>query len=377
MRGHEIFIVVLLILCGPLADSQISRCAETPKAIKWKTLDELAAHVAKEGDLPGVALAWARLGEEPQVGVAGVRALGEGALVEPSDLFHIGSITKSITATALAALVEQGSLNWSDRLRDLLPDMKMNEAYADVELRLLLRHRARITPHLQMDDTEMSRLNNLPGTPTEQRAAYIAEVLALDPLPDGFHYSNADYTIAGYIGEWKSGKSWEQLVREEVFEPLGLQTCGIGWPATKERPNQPRGHYGERGNRRVQGLDEYTLGAFMWPAGNIHCSVSDLTRYGLAHLAGLSGDDGFLKAMTIKELHRVDKVPYAAGWGVDPRSGQHRHRGSVGTFFSYLTIDPKAKLVVAFLTNAGPHDGQPASERAANAIIERYANHTK
>ena len=363
--------VFLLVSSQPVFAQE----AASQTAFEWDTLDELAARAVEDAGLPGAVLAWARLGEEPRIGVAGARAVGGREAIEPADRFHIGSITKSLTSTVLGALVEQGKLNWRAKLRTLLPGVAMNEAFAEVELQHLVRHRAGIPQHLTFDDAEMARLNSLPGTPTEQRAAYVAEVLALDPLDEGFYYSNAGYAIAGYIGEQASGRSWEQLVVEEVFKPLGLETCGIGWPATEERLNQPRGHYGGRDGRTVQGLDDFRLGAFMRPAGDVHCSVGDLARYGLAHLAGLSGEDGFLKAATIRELHHVwdEGAPYAAGWGVDPVSGQHRHNGSVGTFFSYLTIDPEAWLVVAFLTNAGPEDGQAAAVRVVNAILERYA----
>lgn len=359
----------------PKIDGLLIQPAAPPAAdepLEWNTLDELAARLAEAFDLPGVALAWARPGEAPQVGVAGVRAAGDSDAVRPDDLFHIGSLTKSVTATALGALVERGDLSWDATLAELLPELEMDPVYADMTLERLVRHRARIPQHSTFDDAEMARLNGLPGTTTEQRAAYVAEVLVLEPLPPRYAYSNAGYAIAGYIGELAAGTSWEELVAAEVLEPLGLSSCAPGWPATEIDPDQPRGHFGSGAARRVQGLDEYTLGAFMWPAGNLHCSVADLTRYGLAHLAGLLGEDGFLLAATIQELHRTDDVPYAAGWGVDPESGQHRHNGSAGTFYSYLTIDPAAPLVVAFVANTGPTDAQPAAVRAAEALFERY-----
>ena len=185
------------------------------------------------------------LGEQPSVGVAGVREENGKQAIEAGDRFHIGSITKSVTSTALGALVEKGKLSWSASLEELLPGIEMNDAFANVELQTLVRHRARIPQHSTFDDAEMSRLNDLPGTPTEQRATYAAEVLAEEPLADGFHYSNAGYAIAGLIGERASGQGWEQLVADQVFEPLGLGSCGIGWPATEERPDQPRGHFGD------------------------------------------------------------------------------------------------------------------------------------
>ncbi len=359
---------------GLLIQPATAPSGEEREALDWKTLDELAALLAEAGDLPGVALAWARLGGDPHVGVAGVRSADGDDRVQPGDRFHIGSITKSVTATALGALVEEGELSWDSTLPELLPGVEMNDAFGDETLLVLVRHRASIPQHLTFDDAEMTRLNDLPGTTTEQRGAYVAEVLALPELDNDFHYSNAGYAIAGYIGETASGESWETLVVEEVFEPLGLESCGIGWPATHERPDQPRGHYGDKGSRRVQGLDDYRLGAFMRPAGDVHCSVGDLARYGQAHLAGLAGKDGVMEASTIQELHRVidEAAPYAAGWGVDPESGQHRHNGSAGTFFSYLVIDPAAEMVVAVLTNVGPQDGQAAAQRAVAEILGRF-----
>jgi len=360
----------------PRIDGMLIQPAAPPSAtdepLTWDSLDELAAALATRHELPGVALAWARAGEEPHVGVAGVRALG-GDPIQPDDRFHIGSLTKSVTATAIARLVELGELSWDATLAELLPDVEMNEVYAQMTLERLVRHRARIQQHSTFDDAEMARLNGLPGSTTEQRTAYVREVLMLEPLDAGYAYSNAGYAVAGYIAERAAGKSWEELVVDEVFAPLGLDSCGIGWPATAADPDQPHGHFGNRGARRVQGIDEYPLGAFMRPAGDVHCSVADLARYGQAHLAGLLGQDGFLRAATIQELHRVDNVPYAAGWGVDPESGQHRHNGSAGTFYSYLTIDPAAQIVIAFLANAGPTDAQPAGVEAAAAILERYA----
>lgn len=362
------------LIDGLLVEPAAAPSAEPPPPLEWESLDQLAARLAADGDLPGVAIAWARRGATPQVGVAGVRAVGGGDPIEPDDPFHIGSLTKSVTASAIGRLVEAGALRWDARLGELLPDVDMNPAYADAELRTLLRHRARIPAHLTVDDAEMARLNGLPGSPTQQRAAYAAEVLAEEPLDPGFHYSNAGYAIAGAIAERASGRSWEALVVEEVFAPLGLDSCGVGWPATEETPDEPRGHFGARGSRTAQRLDQYELGAFIGPAGNTHCSVADLVRYGQAHLAGLDGEDGFLRAATIVELHAVidPGAPYAAGWGVDPVSGQHRHNGSVGTFYSYLVIDPSSGMVVAFLANTGPADAQPAAVRAVRAIVERY-----
>ncbi len=50
---------------------------------------------------------------------------------------------------------------------------------------------------------------------------------------------------------------------ETVFEPIGMPTAGLGWPATADHPDRPRGHFTEAGALRAQGLDEYSLGSFL------------------------------------------------------------------------------------------------------------------
>lgn len=350
--------------------------SSAPEESSWTTLDELATQLRETFDLPGLAIAVARGGKVEQA-VAGVREIGTDVAVEMGDRFHIGSISKSVTATALAGVVEDGKLSWDATLAELLPWVDAEHAYAAVDVKTLLRHQARIQQHLMFDEEGMTRLNTLPGTTTEQRAAYVREVLALEPLESGYHYSNAGYALAGYLAERASGAAWEELVHQKVFGPLELESCGVGWPATSERPNEPRGHYAGADGLRAQGLDEYTLGAFMAPAGNLHCSALDLTRYGLAHLRGLQGEDGFLAAASVKELHRVREeggVPYAAGWGLDPETGLHRHNGSAGTFFSYLAIHPEKDLVITLLANAGPQLGGPAAQKMTSEILERFGS---
>ena len=73
-----------------------------------------------------------------------------------------------------------------------------------------------------------------------------------------------------------------------------------------------------------------------------------------------------------RELHRVvdEGAPYAAGWGVDPESGQHRHNGSAGTFFSYLTIDPKAM----FNVSAHGAQGGPGGGSSSSPVEERWCS---
>lgn len=341
----------------------------------WRSLAELAQQAGPDSGAPGLALAVVCGGEVLDGAVWGVRALGQDDAVRRDDAFHVGSVTKSITATMLAALVERGTLRWDMTLAEVLPDVPMRAEYRGVTIEQLLGHRGGIVPHLTFNGAEMGRLVNLPGAPAEQRAAYVREVLQLEPIgPAGgeSRYSNAGYAIAGHIAERVTKREWSQLVDELVFKPLKLTTAGFGWPATPARPDRVRGHFGEGNTARVQGLTEYDLGAFGAPAGNVHASVGDLARYAALHLRGLRGRDGLLKAETIRRLHSAPGggAGYAYGWVIEDAHGArvHWHNGTAGTFYCLVTIYPEDDLAVVVALNAATSAGEPLARRLAETV---------
>lgn len=117
-----------------------------------------------ETGVPGIAVAIARSEGTPTIAVAGVRDVDSGVTLQPTDVFEIGSLTKSVTATALAALIDQGRLTWSTRVADILNSARMRQEYGDVSLSMLLRHRAGIR-RLQSPDPDMERvLDQLRGS---------------------------------------------------------------------------------------------------------------------------------------------------------------------------------------------------------------------
>ena len=310
-----------------------------------------------------------RAGKIVERAAVGVRAHGSEDEALPGDLFHFGSVTKSITATMIGRLIEAGTLDWTTTVAEALPELEMGAAYRGVTLEQLLWHRGGVPQAMTFDDADMSRLVGLPGTPTEQRATFQREVLAQEPIaaPGAeMHYSNAGYALAGLMAERAAKKPWSELVRAHVLAPLRLESMGFGWPATAERPAQPRGHYRDGDSLRVQGLDEYDLGAFLAPAGDVHGSIDDLLRYAAAHLAGLRGKDGVLRAATVQRLHTPPPGgDYAAGWVVaeEPGGGRvHWHNGSAGTFYALVQLFPDRDEAVAVLVN------EATAESAALAI---------
>jgi CubicO group peptidase (beta-lactamase class C family) len=344
----------------------------------WTTLEDLLERAREDGTLPAIVAAVVQGDEIVDHAAVGVRALGADAVVTIDDRFHYGSVTKSMTATMLGRLVERGDLEWDTTLGEALPDVDMRDEYRAVTIEQLLRHRGGVPQHLHFNGEEMARLTSLPGSPTEQRAAFVAEVLLQEPLAEpgtAMHYSNAGYAVAAFVAERRTGRAWEDLIRVEVLEPLDMERSGFGWPATPQRPEQPRGHRGERPLE----LDEYDLGVFIAPAGNVHGSVDDLARYARAHLRGLAEGPGdtpaYLAPETIKRLHTPPADgAYAFGWIVEPAvNGEtmHWHNGSAGTFYAFVAILPASDRAIVVITNAGGSRAESVTRKVVDAITRR------
>ncbi len=232
-------------------------------------------------------------------------------------------------------------------------------------------------------------IDRLRGTPTEQRVALGAWMLTHAPTlapGTGWQYSNGGYILAGALPEKVSGRSFDVLLKREVFDPLMMATARVGG---ETQADEARGHHIVDGHVQPVPVRDnpYQLPSALEPAGAVRSSISDLIRYARAHLRGLRGQHGFLRAASVVELHRPEAGPtrlvdpfgppvgYAAGWMVLTMSNGHRvswHNGSAGSFFGWITIVPEDDVAIAVLTNVGGRDpGERACREVTAAVLNR------
>ena len=192
---------------------------------------------------PGVPALWGATvdrGRLANVGAAGVRRAGSTVPVTSGDLVHLGSDTKAMTAVAVAQLVQAHQLAWTDTMAAVFPDLRadMDPVIAAVTVADLLRHTAGL-PH----DLPWGRIAG--DSLQQQRLAAVRRALSAKPAtPVGrFSYSNVGYVILGTILERKAGQSWERLMTDRVFCPLGMASAGFGPPGTAGKTDQPWGHH--------------------------------------------------------------------------------------------------------------------------------------
>ena len=338
---------------------------------------ELEAIRRKHG-LPGLAAAVVREGRVVSTAVTGVRRMSTGDPLRIDDRFHIASCTKSMTATLAAVLVEQGRIQWTSRLADVLPELRgARPELQGATLEQLLAHAARMPAYTQFGPERLEELKALRGSPTEQRLAFLSEVLAAEEPNDAAGdaaYSNVGYTAAAAMLERATGESWEDLVRSRITQPLGMRSVGFGWPATARTPDQPRGHFRRNGELVEQPLDDaYLLPVALWPAGAIHGSIGDLGLYAADHLNGLLGRKALLPRAAYEKLHRTPtgaEQGFTLGWGVrrDERWGTlHYGSGSGGTFFVRIAIAPEHDVAAVVASNSG--EAAAATKEAIEMLI--------
>ncbi|HEV8629521.1 MAG TPA: serine hydrolase, partial [Thermoanaerobaculia bacterium] len=247
--------------------------APTPADTGSAEVSHLLASIRAEHSVPALVASVGHADGTIVTGASGVRVLGRPDLVVAADSFHIGSVTKPMTATLIATLVDEGKLAWSTTVGEVFPNCTppVRAEYRDATLADLLAHEGGL-PAFD-DDQELEAPPRFAGSPTAQRLAFACLALSRPPAAPpkkAFLYSNAGFSIAGAIAEKAAGSSWEQLMQARIFAPLGLATAGFGWPA-KGGAAQPWGQWKPLLRVVPQDPDgKYQLPVMLAPAGDVH-----------------------------------------------------------------------------------------------------------
>ncbi len=203
----------------------------------FEAFDELLRSFAEQHAIPGAALAVGRAGELLYARSFGFANLDEKIPVEPHALFRIASISKPVTAVAILQQVERGQLTLDTRVWELLKlDEPTDPRWKLVTVRHLLQHTGGWNPSAGFDPMFMSvAFAAEAGTPPPAGPAEIIRAMLKRPL-DGdpgtkYAYSNFGYCLLGRVLESlpsAAGRSYEQIVRDEVFTPVGALSPRIG-----------------------------------------------------------------------------------------------------------------------------------------------------
>ena len=190
----------------------------------------------------------------------------------PDTKFRLGSITKQFTATLILQLVEQGKIKLDGHITDYLPDYRKDTG-DKVTIHQLLTHTSGIPNYTSRPDF-MTKISRDPYSVTDFVKKYASDDLEFEP-GSKFSYDNGGYFILGAIIEKVTGKSYEQNLKEKIFDPLGMTDSGYDHPETILAKRATG--YGKMPTGFVNSA--YMDMSIPYAAGSLYSTVRDLYKW--------------------------------------------------------------------------------------------------
>jgi CubicO group peptidase (beta-lactamase class C family) len=302
-----------------------------------ESLDKYVEAARNQWQVPGLSIAVVHDGKVVFSKGYGVRELGKNEPVTTETLFGAMSTTKAMTAAALGMLVDEGKLNWDDKVIKHLPNFRLGDPYVTNEVRVrdLLIHNA----GLGNADFLWGWTSDLAPAEIVSRMQFASPAYS---LRSSFIYQNIMYLVAGQVIEKISGMSWERFINERLFAPLGMKNTFPNLALSRTYQNRSVAHYEIKG--KIQAIPESPADAIA-AAGAVWSSSDDIAKW-MNFLLGnaTAGGRELLKPNTLNELFKPQTIvtpaqfyptaaitkphwmTYGLGWF------QHDYRGEMVNF---------------------------------------------
>jgi CubicO group peptidase (beta-lactamase class C family) len=376
MIRRSIRIAVLAFLTFFIAQTALAQDAPL------QGFDEYVNRALKDWEVPGVAIAIVKDDKIVFAKGYGVRKLGEPAPVNERTMFAIGSSSKAFTAAAIALLVDEGKVKWDDPVMKHLPGFELYDAYASQQMTLrdLLCHRS-----------GLERGDLMWYGAAFDRNEILRRVRFLKPswsFRSNFGYQNIMYLAAGQAAAAVTGKSWDAIIKERIFAPLGMKQSNTSVNDLKSLDNiaSPHGKI-EEAVRPIpyRNIDNIA------PAGSINSNVMEMAEWVRMQLGeGSHQGKRLISSGAIKEMHlpqmlmraefpwtlmaqEAHFIAYGLGWFLHDYRGRKiiQHGGNIDGMSALVAMIPEEKLGMVILTNM---NGSSLREALEYRIFDAFLN---
>ncbi|MGC4047972.1 MAG: serine hydrolase domain-containing protein [Armatimonas sp.] len=311
--------------------------------------------IRKKSEMPALGFCLIRDGKAEEPLVLGTRKMDGDDPALVTDAFHIGSCTKAMTATLIGQLIEQKKLKYETTLGELYSFTPA--LWKPVSVAHLLAHRSGIG---KRTEPKGLTLNDLHRWKTTDRLKWLRARLATapsNPTGEKYEYSNGGYLTLGIICETLTRKPWEVLMKERIFQPLGITTAGFGPP-----PQLYQHRFEDKKFVPYSPTEGYDNPSLIAPAGGCYLTLSDWAKFGLFHLN---------ETPSLRALHApAFGGDYAGGWVINkgqPWAGGDAltHGGSNVMNYAVIWLAPKKGFGVLAATNMY----KEGIEKAMNDVV--------
>ncbi|HEX3866397.1 MAG TPA: serine hydrolase [Gemmatimonadaceae bacterium] len=365
--------LILLVLAGPAATAQTGRFdLEKTKAV----VSDLVKKTLAENGIPSMSIALVRGDSVVWKAAFGYANMRTHTPATTETLYSTGSSFKSVTATAVMQLVDQGKIKLDDPINQYLGDSKVHDMPdKPVTFVTLLSHWSGLNNGAE---TEPIRGRKLPKTLEEMTSA----LHSVRPPETKWEYNNFGYGVAGLLVQKISGVEYEQYMLDHVLKPLGVTTPHPVYPSPEmvERMALPYKAGGSLGKP----VPEVQVHFDVYPAGDIYLTPEDMARYLAAQLnGGVFNGNRILSEASVREMHTARfGGDYGFGfWLVHDSASGHtliHHGGAIGGQRAFLIGDLDAHVGVYYMTNSDylPDATPPAQSEVVYAALKLLRGET-
>ncbi|MEP7141706.1 MAG: serine hydrolase [Ferruginibacter sp.] len=267
--------------------------------------------------------------------------------------FMIGSVSKPLTAALMLIQVQKGLIHLNKTISDYLPEFSGKPA-GKITIRQLLSHTSGM-PNYDIVKDFFPRISRQNFTREEYVKIYMDSALAFEP-GTGFYYSSWGYFTLGYIMEKVTHKSYAQLMKDDIFDKLGMNSSGSYYHTQVVNKRATGYDYGLGGYTSSDFRDQSnTMGT-----GDLYSTVEDMYKFNLA----LSNNELLNKELTIEMFTPgIKPAQYGFGWfnkyfkyGPADSVASNFHLGMTDGFLSFLVRIPSTNSLIIILCNSSPTD---------------------
>lgn len=328
-----------------------------------KVLDGFIKNGVKKWQPPGLAVTVVKDGKIVFTKAYGVTNIDTQQKADENTLFGCMSTTKAFVAAGLAMLVDDGKLNWSDKVIDHLPEFQLKDPYLTREINIidLLTHRTGI------GNTDY--LWALMDIPSEEVLHKMRDVEKTYSLRSSFIYQNIFYLAAGEVIEKISGKDWGEFLKERIYDPLGMTNTHPTLGSINHISNKADAHYKIDG--KITKIDQMSADA-IGPAGSMWSSANDIGKWIQFLLNdGVKNGDTLISQANFKELFKTHQIvpansfyptqqvtkpnftTYGLGWFQHDYNGKmvQFHTGSLAGMVAIAGMIPEDEVGVYVMGN--------------------------
>jgi len=345
---------------GPALPDMVARDG----AILPDTLKQLLDQGVGEAGVPGAVAAISVPGRGQWILASGLKDLERNLPMDAGNVTRIGSITKTMTATIILQLVDEGLLSLDDRLAKWLPDTRVEHA-AEITILQLLNHTSGIYNFVR-DDAFQSGLLTDPGHDySPQELIDIARKYKPYFSPGAsWLYSNTNYTLLGLIIEKVTGQPLNEIFSKRIFEPLGMQHSAL--LRTPQMPAIAAQGYHTVNPGGVSGILANWIPALCergdstnidpdaaWGAGDVVSTAGDLLRWSQAVATGEMLSPGMQKKQREgPQVTLAGKIGiYGLGVALSPDAAWIGHRGEFWGYESGIVSQSGGGIAIVVLAN--------------------------